>query len=125
MHRLVAMHFIKRVNNKKEVNHKNGIKSDNRANNLEWTNRSENNKHSYRQLGRVSALIGKVGKLNVRSKAVIAINLSTNKKSTYESTSLASKYLSISQSNISLVCNGKRASIKGYSFKFQSSRRII
>lgn len=47
LHRLVAQHFCPNLNGYDEVNHKDGNKLNNVADNLEWCSHSSNVKHSF------------------------------------------------------------------------------
>ena len=55
IHRLVAFTFLPCEKNGLEINHKNGIRNDNRVENLEWVTRQQNNFHAYRVLGRINS----------------------------------------------------------------------
>ena len=57
-HRLVASIYLPNPQNKPCVNHKDGDKTNNCVDNLEWVTYSENERHSYEVLGKVSSQQG-------------------------------------------------------------------
>jgi hypothetical protein len=57
IHKLVAITFLENKENKPEVNHINGIKTDNNIVNLEWVTRSENMIHSYYVLNNKEGIV--------------------------------------------------------------------
>ena len=69
IHRLVGLHFVQNPENKPVINHKKGIKTDNRASELEWATISENTQHAYD-----TGLI----KNNVRGERLHSAKLSEN-----------------------------------------------
>ncbi len=72
VHRAVGQNFILNPENKYTINHKMGIKSDNRFHQLEWATSSENGKHAF-SLGlnhAPKAHLGKFGSAHPKSRSV-------------------------------------------------------
>lgn len=103
VHRLVAKAFIPNTEEKEQVNHINGIKSDNRLDNLEWCTQSENQIHAYRT-GLQKPIFGRKSLL---SKPVNQFDLKGNFIKKFCSMMEAERETGIEHSNISRCCSQK------------------
>lgn len=124
IHRLVASAFILNPEKKPFVNHKNGIRDDNRLENLEWCTQSENMIHSYKILGQTKSMLGKTGKLNPFSISIIQIKNGIN-IAEFPGISEAARITKISSGTICECCKGKRKTAGGYQWKYKQIKGKI
>lgn len=115
LHRLVAKLFIPNPDNLPVVNHKDGDKTNNCVDNLEWVTQSENVRKAYET--------GQAKPTENQRQAIIKTNHLKRKKvrqydkegnliREFKSVREASEELNITSSMVSLIANGKRKSNK-------------
>lgn len=97
VHRLVALSFIANPESKKEINHKNGIKTDNRVENLEWCSGKENLRHAIKNGLRNYSYGENAGKSKLLEIQVIDI---LNSK---ENNKFLANYYCVSENAISMI----------------------
>lgn len=106
IHRLVASVFIPNHDNKPHVDHINGIRNDNRSENLRWCTQKENNSFP---------LI-----LSKKYKPVLQINKDTGDIiNEFPSIKEAANVLNINHSDIITCCKGRIKTSHGYIWKYK------
>lgn len=122
VHRLAAIAFIDNPVNYDQVNHIDGVKTNNHLDNLEWCNNSMNQVHAYTNgLKKPSPLAGKP------KRPVYQIDKKTNEiVARFDSVAEAGVALGMkTPSNIITVCKGNRPYAGGYKWQYAPSKKEV
>lgn len=109
VHRLVATYWLDNPENKREVNHKNLDRTDNRVENLEWISSSDNQKHKYEN-----------GNYKTSNRRVAQLDKNDNIICIFDSVIAAAKAMGGTRQGIDRVCKGAygRKTAHGYKWKY-------
>lgn len=112
VHRLVADSFIPKEGKKLTVNHKDGVKYNNAAENLEWLSYSGNLQHAYDNRLRKAP----------HEKSVIQYSIDGSYIASFKSMAEASRRTGVNRQDIGAVANKKRRQAGGYVWKLKSKK---
>jgi hypothetical protein len=114
VHRVVALAFITNSCGKPQINHIDGIKTNNSVTNMEWCTNSENMIHAHK-LGLVQMPLGEK---HYMSKAITQYNKDGEYIKNYKCMSDAQRELGIDTSCITRCCKGKYQTAGGFIWRY-------
>lgn len=107
LHRLVAICFIPNPDNLPVINHKDGNKSNNSVDNLEFCSYSHNEREAFRLRLK-------------KTKPILQYDINDNFIKRFDSVKEAKESLSIKGNDIISVCKGRRKTCGGYKWRYES-----
>ena len=110
VHRLVAIPFVANPEHKLYVNHKDGNKKNNRADNLEWCTPKENSIHASKH-GLLSHDTGHKG-------YVMAVNIKNGQSCVFLNQAHVAKVIGADDSEVNKCLKGKRKTVHGYRLEY-------
>lgn len=119
IHRLVATALIPNPDNKPQINHINGLKLDNRKDNLEWCTRSENAIHAYAMGVKKPpcAMSGRFNEKHPRSRPIRQLLRDGTVVNTYPSINEAGR-AGFHMSNIVSALKGRNYTSAGFRWEY-------